>query len=95
MGDYVLRTDAKGGQAAREFVGGVQYFAICVPPPFVDQRGVIGVGCLDFVEPEPGPGSLEADLAIRSEGPRAAFRARFRPGGDADVLDVREELLVA
>lgn len=42
-------------------------------------------GCLDFAEPEPGPGSLEADLDIRSEGPpRAAFRARFIPGGDAD-----------
>lgn len=42
-------------------------------------------GCLNFAEPEPGPGRLEADLDIRGEdAPRAAFRARFSPGGDAD-----------
>lgn len=42
-------------------------------------------GCLNFAEPEPGPGRLDADLDIRGSGmPRAAFRARFSPGGDAD-----------
>lgn len=42
-------------------------------------------GCLDFVEPEPGPGRLEALLDVRETEPsRAHFRARFSPGGTAD-----------
>lgn len=42
-------------------------------------------GCVNFAEPEPGPGNLEAHLDIDGERtPRAQFRARFSPGGHPD-----------
>lgn len=42
-------------------------------------------GCLDFVEPTPGPGQLEVVLTVTDEDPvRSQLTATFDPGGDPD-----------
>lgn len=42
-------------------------------------------GCLDFVEPTPGPGQLTVVLTVTDEDPtRSQLTATFDPGGDPD-----------
>lgn len=53
-------------------------------------------GCLNFMEPEPGPGRLGASLRLTEEAaPEGTFRAFFAPGVDAegDVRPVAEPTL--
>ena len=42
-------------------------------------------GCLNFAEPTPGPGRLQAELAlVDGDVPEARFRARYELGADED-----------
>lgn len=53
-------------------------------------------GCLNFMEPEPGPGSLGASLRLTEDAAvEGTFRAFFAPGTDAggDVRPVAEPAL--
>lgn len=56
------------------------------PSPSLAALLAVGLaGCLNFAEPEPGPGHLEAFLDVRDEKPpSASVRARFYPGGTTD-----------